>query len=99
MELIVAALVTIVALFGLIAQFTRRPGQGWSDRMSEIGDVMSEGGERMQKLGCGLTLALTVPILGLVFFGLLGLIVGAMIGLLFGIGLIGQAFTNKPPPD
>jgi hypothetical protein len=52
-------------------------------------------GQRISKLGVGLTLALTVPILGLLLFGVVGLIVGVLIGLLFGVGTIGAAFAKE----
>jgi len=49
---------------------------------------MDELGQRMQKMGCALTLLLTLPIAGLVFFGIVGLVVGGAIGLLFGVGML-----------
>ena len=58
---------------------------------------LEQAGKRMQTLGCGLTLLLTVPILGLAFFGMLGLIIGGLIGLLLGVGLVAQAFEKQPP--
>ena len=57
---------------------------------------LDDAGKRIQTLGCGLTLVLTVPILGLIFFGLFGLVVGAGIALLFGVGMVKQAFEKKP---
>lgn len=56
-----------------------------------------DAGTRIQRLGCGLTLAVTVPILGLVFAGLLGLVIGLIIGVLLGVGMIAQAFQKVPP--
>jgi hypothetical protein len=49
---------------------------------------VDELGKRIQKMGCALTLLLTLPIAGLVFFGFLGLIVGGAIGLLLGVGML-----------
>lgn len=69
----------------------------WPRQFAAAGDALSAGGERMQRLGWGLTLAVTVPILGLIFFGVVGLIVGGIIGLLFGVGMIGQALSGEKP--
>ena len=49
---------------------------------------MDELGQRIQRMGCALTLLLTLPIAGLVFFGIVGLVVGGAIGLLFGYGML-----------
>ena len=67
----------------------------WPRQWEAVGNALSEGGERMQRLGCALTLAVTLPVIGLVFFGTPGLIVGLIIGLLFGVGLIGEALSRK----
>lgn len=56
---------------------------------------MEELGQRMQRLGCALTLLLTLPILGLLFFGILGLVVGGAIGLLFGVGMLASPAKPK----
>lgn len=67
----------------------------WPRQFEAVGNALSEGGQRMQALGCGLTLLVTLPIIGLIFFGFAGLIGGVVIGLLFGIGMIGQAFSGE----
>lgn len=80
----------LLILAGLVVLANRFPTQ-----FSAVGDALSEGGERMQRLGCGLTLAVTIPIIGLIIFGTLGLIVGVVVGLLFGAGMIGDALGRK----
>lgn len=62
-----------------IAALTRRPGQTTSERAGEIGDALSSAGNRTSAVGCGMTLAFTVPILGFVLAGWLGLAVGLVI--------------------
>lgn len=56
--------------------------------MADLDDV----GKKMQSLGCALTLLLTLPIIGLLFFGMLGLVVGLAIGALVAWGM----FVAKP---
>lgn len=99
MELILVVLAVVLGVPMLVAFFTRREGQSFSERMGEVGDALQSGGQRMQQLGCGLTLAVTVPLLGLIFAGTLGLVVGAAIGLAFGVGMIGSALSGEKPGD
>lgn len=57
---------------------------------------LEQTGQRLQQVGCALTLLVTLPILGLAFFGVLGLIVGLAIGLLFGVGMLaGKSDKSK----
>ncbi len=49
-------------------------------------------GEKMQRLGCMLTVLLTVPILLTLFLGIPGLIIG---GLVFVLGLAGFLGSGK----
>lgn len=70
----------------------------WPRQWEAVGNALSSGGRRMQQLGCGLTLLVTVPVIGAILFGTLGLglVVGIGVGLLFGLGMIGDALTTKP---
>lgn len=58
-------------------------------------DKFAEGcertGSKLQKMGCALTLLITLPIAGVIFFGPLGLVIGIVIGAL---GLMG-IFAGK----
>ena len=49
-----------------------------------------ETAEKMQKIGKALTFGLTVPILGLLFFGIIGLAVGVIVGGAIALGIITQ---------
>ena len=62
-----------------VATVTRREGQTYSHRLTEVsdwfsrtGDALEKGGIKMSAAGCGLTLAMTVPVHGFVFFGWIG---------------------------
>jgi hypothetical protein len=65
------------------AALTRKPGQSFSERSTELGETLSNAGEKMSAAGIGLTLALTVPIAGFVFFGWAGLVIGLVLAVLF----------------
>jgi len=55
-------------------------------------DKISAG---MEKIGCLLTALITLPILGVIFFGPAGLIVGIIIGGVIAIGAIGSTISTE----
>lgn len=57
-------------------------------------EKMNETGKKVQKVGCLLTLIITIPLLLTVFFGIFGFIIGAII---FSLGLVSMFQTKKPP--
>lgn len=57
---------------------------------------MQEAGSKMQKVGCALTLLITLPIVGFFAFGVLGAIVGGVIGLIVFAGIFGK---EKPKEE
>lgn len=70
----------------------KTPQQKWEERaekLEKIGQSMQDAGKKTQRIGCGLTLLLTFPIIGL-FFGPIGFIIGAGLGLLLFIGMFSQ---------
>jgi hypothetical protein len=67
------------------------PKPSFSERMSAIGDSLDSAGKRTSRVGWGLTLALTVPILGFLLFSWIGLIVGLVVALAFA----GSAFQKS----
>ncbi len=52
--------------------------------LESISKKLEEIGKNMQRIGCLLTGLVTIPIIGLIFFGIKGLIVGIVIGCLIG---------------
>lgn len=68
----------------------------WPRQFEAVGNALSAGGEGMQRIGCALTLLVTLPILGLIFFGIIGAVVGLVIGLLLLGGMAGQGTAAKP---
>ena len=83
-------LAAIVGAMCAIGYLTRKPGQTFSERMTELGGTFDRAGKGMTAAGCGLTLAVTVPILGFVLFSWAGLAVGLLIAVLFA----GSAFSQ-----
>lgn len=70
----------------------KTPQQKWMERaekLERLGQSMQDAGKKTQRLGCALTLLFTFPIVGL-FFGPIGFIVGAGLGLLLFIGMYNQ---------
>ena len=70
----------------------KTPQQKWMERaekLEKFGKSMEEAGKKTQRLGCALTLLFTFPIVGL-FFGPIGFIIGAGLGLLLFIGMFNQ---------
>ena len=104
----IAAIIVALSVPFLVAAITRREGQTYGDRLQEVsewfsrtGDALQKGGAGMQAAGCGITLAITVPIIGFVFFGWAGLIVGLIIAVAFSGAAFRSAGSGKPPttPD
>jgi hypothetical protein len=50
---------------------------------------MKDTAKKMQNLGCLLTCLLTLPILGLLFWGVAGGIIGLIVGVVLAVGSIG----------
>jgi hypothetical protein len=99
----IAAIAAAVSVPFLVAAISRREGQTYADRLQEVsdwfsktGDALQKGGAGMQAAGCGLTLAITVPFLGFVFFGWPGLIIGLIIAVAFG-GAAFRGDKGSPP--
>ena len=70
----------------------KTPQQKWMERTEKFErfvQSMQEAGKKTQRIGCALTLLFTFPIVGL-FFGPIGFIVGAGLGLLLFIGMFSQ---------
>ena len=67
----------------------------WPTQFEAVGNALSQGGERMQRMGCALTLLVTLPIAGLIFVGAVGGVVGLVIGLLLIGGMAGSTSTEK----
>ncbi len=59
---------------------------------------MQETGSKIQKVGCALTLLITLPIVGFFAFGVPGAIVGVLIGLIVFAGIFGNG-KDKPKEE
>lgn len=55
-------------------------------KIEEFGSRMEEVGRKMQNIGCLLTGIITIPLIGLVFFGVPGFLIGIIIGGLIAYG-------------
>ena len=55
-------------------------------------DKIKQAGEKMQRIGCALTLMITIPLILTIFLGPLGLVIG---GIIFFIGLAGMFKSGK----
>ena len=60
------------------------------DKWEERGKKIEEAGKKTQQVGCLLTGLITIPILGVIFLGVPGLVGGVLIG-----GLIAYAAMKK----
>lgn len=70
----------------------KTPQQKWegqAEKLEKIGQSMQDNGKKTQRIGCGLTLLITFPIIGL-FFGPIGFIIGTGLGLLLFIRMLNQ---------
>ncbi|HZK00928.1 MAG TPA: hypothetical protein VFC79_13005 [Tissierellaceae bacterium] len=56
------------------------------DKWEERAKKVEEAGQKMQAWGCLLTVLITVPVILTIFFGPIGLGIGALIAVLFLIG-------------
>ena len=63
--------------------------------MQEAGERMQGVGKSMQRMGCLLTGLITLPILGVIFAGPIGLVIGLAIGVLIFAGTIAQAKKER----
>lgn len=54
----------------------------WEEKTKKI----EEAGKKMQNIGCLLTGIITIPIIGLIFLGVPGLIIGIVVGGLIAYG-------------
>lgn len=61
------------------------------NNLDKFSKKMENVGRGMQRVGCAMTLMFTIPIIGLVFFGFIGFLVGALIGV---VGIVSM-FSNK----
>ena len=61
-----------------------------ADKWEERGQKMQETGKKVQSVGCLMTGLITIPIIGVVAWGIPGLIIGLTIG-----GLIAFAAMKK----
>jgi hypothetical protein len=78
----------LIAIVGVLVFVASR----WPNQMDAIG-------KNMQQVGWTLTLLVTLPIVGLIFFGIVGLIVGGLVGLLLAVGMVAQATKKDQPPQ
>jgi len=58
---------------------------------------LKQTGEKMQQIGCILTLLFTVPIILLIFLGVPGLIVGILIAIIGIIGILSKKKNAETP--
>lgn len=59
---------------------------------------LEETGKKIQKIGCLLTLAVTVPIVLTALFGVPGLIIGVFIALIAIVGMLSKKGKNAKTP-
>lgn len=62
----------------------------WPASFTAVGNALTAGGEKAQRVGWALTALVTLPVLGLIFFGAGGAIVGLVIGALLVGGMAGS---------
>ncbi len=56
-------------------------------RAEEVGEKVQAAGKKIQQVGCALTLLITLPVVGVLFAGPIGGIIGGAIGLLLFVGM------------
>ncbi len=54
------------------------------------GEMMPNIGKKMERLGCMLTGLITLPIIGVLVFGPVGLVVGLIIGVIIAAGAMSK---------